>query len=218
MTTRLESGLKRLKTASHGPSVMDYAAGLLGRLEGMSRGIYAQVVDKLDAPRPQALAGKIEEDDKFAAKQALKVVRFEAKTRDLFAALSSGWRQVQIDYYRSLWPEFSRIFSASAPSWARLDIKITKSEVASITDIVQGMAMVDHIRWLLDKTLFRVQSIAQKAYKPMPKKKLDYKATYKEALKGAMDGMMRSIEGLLRGLFEATYEQAQNRFLAVING
>ena len=95
---------------------------------------------------------------------------------------------------------------------------ITRAELASMTSLVQGMQMVDHIRWLQDKTLHRVQSLVQKSYVPVPKVKKDYRATYKDALRGAMDGMMRSIEGLLRGLFEATYEQAQSRFLAVLNG
>jgi hypothetical protein len=157
--------------------------------------------------------GKIQEDEQFAVRQALKSVRFEVQIGQIFDSLRANWRIVQTAYYRSLWEDFAKVFNASAPSWASLEVKITKAELASMTSLVQGMQMVEHIRWLHDKTLHRIQSLV-----PVPKAKKDYRATYKDALRGAMDGMMRSIEGLLRGLFEATYEQAQSRFLAVLNG
>ena len=218
IATRLETGLKRLKTASHGPSVQRYAKDLLARLGRASNEVYSQVVSKLDAPRPASVEGKIVEDEQFAVRQAMKSVRFEVQVGQIFDSLRANWRIVQTDYYRGLWPEFAKVFRASAPSWASLEVKITRSELASMTSLVQAMQMVDHIRWLQDKTLHRIQSLVQKAYVPVPKVKKDYRASYKDALRGAMDGMMRSVEGLLRGLFEATYEQAQSRFLAVLNG
>jgi hypothetical protein len=218
MSTKLETGLRRLKTASHGPAVQRYAKDLLARLGRASNEVYSQVVTKLDAPRPASVEGKIVEDEQFAVRQALKSVRFEVQVGQIFDSLRAQWRIVQTDYYRGLWAEFAKVFRASAPSWASLEVRITRAELASMTSLVQGMQMVEHIRWLQDKTLHRIQSLVQKAYVPVPKAKKDYRATYKDALRGAMDGMMRSIEGLLRGLFEATYEQAQSRFLAVLNG
>lgn len=216
--TKLQSGLKRLKTQSHGPAVKEHAEGLLRALGGMANALYGQVVQKLDAPRPAAAEGKIQEDEQFAVRQAMKSVRYEVQVAAIFDKLRANWRIVQTAYYRQLWEDFARVFSMSAPSWARLDVKITKKELASMTDLVQAVRMVDHIRWLQDKTMNRLQQIVAKAYVPVPKVKKDYRAAYKDTLRGAMDGMIRSIEGLLRGLFEATYEQAQSRFLAVLNG
>jgi hypothetical protein len=216
--SKLQTGLRRIKAQSHGPAVHDHAADLLARLQKASNAVLASVKAQLDAPRPASVAGKIGEDEQFAMVQALKSVRFEAQIRALFDVLGDGWASAQADYYRSLWVDFQAVFASSAPPWVTLDVKITKKELSTLTDMIQGLNMQSHINWLRDKTLFRMKSLVAKSYKEIPKVKKDYRAAYQDALSGAMDGMMRSIEGLLRGLFEATYEQAQGRFMAVLNG
>lgn len=216
--SKLETGLRKLKSQSHGPAVKDHAESLLVRLRKASNEVLRTVKDKLDAPRPASTEKQVQEDEQGAMQAALKSVRFETQIRALFDILASGWTSIQHEYYRSLWADFKEVFEASAPAWAVLEVKITKKELTSLTDMVQGLQMAEQVAWLRDKTLFRLRSLISKSYKEVPKVKKDYRRTYQDALAGAMDGMMRSIEGLLRGLFEATYEQAQSRFLAVLNG
>jgi len=212
---QFQRSIIRLKNDSLQDDPDRYGRPLFSALEDRGRKVIDKVIDKLDEHRPNA--ARIDQDERFAMKQALKRIRIDDDVRRIVDAYAANILGIRNQYYQDLMQRLAKTFDEHTPGWVKIGLRFTKTELSTVTDFVMGMDLKRHLTYIRERTIYRLNSIILDSYKEAPKRKQAYRRTYTDALRGALRGLISSLRGLTRGLFAAVYEQTQARFLAVLN-
>jgi len=209
--------IDKLKEYSIEQAHKDYGKKLFSELEQRSKKIQVKISNILfESHRPNE--GKIQEDERLAAQQALKRIQFSGELDRLFAYYAKNLWTIRERYYRALMRDFAKAFNRSTPVFIGLKVAFTKKEISTLKKTTFGKPVSRSILVRKEKFTDTVNNTILESYQKATILRRLFKPVYLSRLKGNFRQLNRFFQGLTRDLMSETYEQAYQRFMAVLNG
>jgi len=204
------SDLEKLKNDSLGRDSEKLGVDLFKEVEIRSRKITKKVNKKLRQKKPNRT--KIQENEKFATRQAMATINVDEDINRLFRFASPEYLRLRTAYYKDTTRRLADVFNDNTPPFVEFTVSFTNRDLQNITRQVLGTDINKHLNQLRDRTKARMQDVINDAYRQSTIDRLEFTETYIEQVRGVMRSNQRQMEAKFNQLIVAVFENAQNDF------